>query len=207
MTLSVQFSSLLVMIGLGVWLGIAIDTYMRLLHKQGKKGIHWFVMDILFWLCQACGIFFILFQVNAGELRFYFFLALLCGFAMYQSLFKSFYVKRLEGFIQAILTLWRLFIGTLHLLLWRPIRMLVFFLLTILLGIGKGLLALAKTILFVVRWIVIHLFIYPILLGIKIIWRFLPKRFKLTCKNGYNRITQFRKDLTSIIKNGFFFWK
>jgi spore cortex biosynthesis protein YabQ len=207
MTLSVQFSSLLVMIGLGVWLGIAIDTYKRLLHKEGKKGINWFVMDILFWLCQAIGIFFILFQVNAGEMRFYFFIALLCGFAMYQSLFKSFYLKRLEGFLHALLTLWRLFIGTLNLLLWRPVYLLVLFLLTILLGIGKGLLTLVKAILFVVRWVVIYLSIYPILKIFKLIWGFLPKNFKFTCKNGYNRITQFLKRLINKVKKGFFFWK
>src|SRR5262245_25191931 len=96
MTLSTQFLSMLSMIGMGSLFGMMFDTYQRFLNRPKRN--HWIVFfnDLLFWIIQALLIFYILFLVNNGELRFYIFIAILCGFAAYQSLLKGTYLKLLE---------------------------------------------------------------------------------------------------------------
>ena len=100
MTITTQFLTMLAMIGMGGWLGMALDTYNRFLNRRERA--HWlvFVNDVLFWAVQALLVFYVLLLVSNGELRFYLFLALLCGYAAYQSLLRSLYVRVLEWLIQ-----------------------------------------------------------------------------------------------------------
>src|SRR3954465_1158702 len=107
MTLSTQFVTLLSMIGMGSLFGAMFDTYQRFLKRPKRKQWIVFFNDLLFWMIQAVIIFYTLFQVNNGELRFYIFLALLCGFAAYQSLFKGMYLSLLEMMIKTILAVSR----------------------------------------------------------------------------------------------------
>ncbi len=93
MTLSTQFLTMLSMIGMGSFFGVMFDTYQRFLDRPNRKSWIVFFNDLLFWVIQALIIFYILFLVNNGELRFYIFIALLCGFAAYQSLLKGIYLK------------------------------------------------------------------------------------------------------------------
>ncbi len=93
MTLSTQFLTMLSMIGMGSLFGAMLDTYQRFLKRPKRKSLIVFINDLFFWIIQALLIFYTLFQVNNGELRFYIFLALLCGFAAYQSLFKRLIFK------------------------------------------------------------------------------------------------------------------
>ena len=109
MTLSTQFITMLSMIGMGAFFGAALDTYNRFLQRRKRKSWLVFINDILFWLFQGLFIFFILFHVNQGELRFYIFLALLCGFAAYQSILKQLYLKCLEKLISIVIAVFRLF--------------------------------------------------------------------------------------------------
>ena len=78
MSLTTQLATMLAMIGMGSWLGAALDTYNRFLQRQDRT--HWIVLinDILFWIVQGLIIFYVLLLVNEGELRFYIFLSILC---------------------------------------------------------------------------------------------------------------------------------
>ena len=73
----------------GSLFGATLDTYNRFLNRNARKRWLVFLNDVLFWILQALFIFYILFSVNFGEVRFYIFIALLCGFAGYQALLKA----------------------------------------------------------------------------------------------------------------------
>ena len=75
MTLSTQFMTMLAMIGMGIFFGAGLDTYNRFLKRRKRKSWLVFINDVLFWILQGLFIFFILFRVNQGELRFYIFIA------------------------------------------------------------------------------------------------------------------------------------
>ena len=96
MSLDTQFITLISMIGMGISFGAAFDTYNHFL-VRGKRKL-WFVFlnDILFWCTQALLIFYVLYESNYGEWRFYILLALLCGYSAYQALFKNLYKKFLK---------------------------------------------------------------------------------------------------------------
>src|SRR5438309_5601434 len=121
MTLSTQFMTMLAMIGMGIFFGAGLDTYNRFLKRSKRKNWIVFINDILFWILQGLFIFFVLFRVNQGELRIYIFIALLCGFAAYQSLFKVIYLRWLEVLISFVISLLRFFVKTVYLLVYKPI--------------------------------------------------------------------------------------
>ena len=73
-----------------------ISTFLK---RQERKRWLVFIHDILFWIVQALSVFYVLLLVNEAELRIYVFLALLCGFAAYQSLLKALYMKLLNFLI------------------------------------------------------------------------------------------------------------
>ena len=73
-----------------------ISTFLK---RQERKRWLVFIHDILFWIVQALFVFYVLLLVNEAELRIYVFLALLCGFAAYQSLLKALYMKLLNFLI------------------------------------------------------------------------------------------------------------
>src|SRR6516165_4054961 len=116
MTLSTQFLTMLSMVGMGSAFGAMFDTYQRFLNRPQRKYWIVFVNDVLFWILQAILIFYTLFLVNNGELRFYIFVALLCGFAAYQSLFKRIYLRFLEILIYSVITICRFIKNTFQIL-------------------------------------------------------------------------------------------
>jgi spore cortex biosynthesis protein YabQ len=141
MSLTTQLATMLAMIGMGGWLGIALDTYNRFLQRQDRA--HWivFINDILFWIVQSLIIFYVLLFVNQGELRFYIFLAILCGYAAYQSLFRTIYLKVLEWLIWFATKLYQFFVQLCRYLIIRPIQFLFQMLLALMLLMWKLLLA------------------------------------------------------------------
>jgi spore cortex biosynthesis protein YabQ len=143
MSLSVQFYTMLAMFGMGSWVGAALDTYGRLLKRPARASWFVFLNDVAFWVVQGLIIFYILLVVNEGELRFYVFLALLCGFAAYQSLFQSFYKCLLERLISIALSTYKLFARIVTVLIINPIRYIIQLLLVFLLGLWKLLLVIA----------------------------------------------------------------
>ncbi|HEX6923159.1 MAG TPA: spore cortex biosynthesis protein YabQ, partial [Bacillales bacterium] len=75
MNLSVQFMTMAAMAVMGLWIGISVDTYGRFFYRGGRR--RWNVMqitgDLVFWLVQGLLVFFVLLNVNEGDVRIYVF--------------------------------------------------------------------------------------------------------------------------------------
>ncbi|MGA9225281.1 MAG: spore cortex biosynthesis protein YabQ [Mesobacillus sp.] len=190
MTLSTQFLTMLAMIGMGSLFGASLDTHNRFLKRSKRKSWIVFINDILFWLFQGLSIFYILFSVNMGELRFYIFLALLCGFAAYQSLFKKTYLKALERVIAITISVYVFFVKAFRLLIIRPLQFLAATVLSLLVLAGRGLYALVKWLLAVLLW-VLKLLWKPIQLLFLLFWKLLPKKIKKSVEKLYNKLAGF----------------
>src|SRR5690625_1760968 len=85
MTLDTQFLTMIFMVLGGLYLGIAKDTFRRFSPYWKNKRFINYAMEICFWLTQTFLLFYVLFRINGGELRFYVFLACLLGYAMFQA--------------------------------------------------------------------------------------------------------------------------
>ncbi|MBU8908439.1 spore cortex biosynthesis protein YabQ [Desertibacillus haloalkaliphilus] len=125
MSLTVQLSTMIAMSAMGVWLGAAIDTYGRF--AKQRRSFHWLVAvnDLLFWLIQGLLVFYVLLQVNQGEMRFYVLLALICGYAGYQALFRNYYQALLERLIRFAILTFRFIRSVIIVLFIRPIKWLL----------------------------------------------------------------------------------
>ncbi|QED45892.1 spore cortex biosynthesis protein YabQ [Cytobacillus dafuensis] len=187
MTLNIQFMTMLAMIGMGIVFGASLDTYNRFLKRTKRKSWLVFINDILFWIVQGLAIFYILFIVNRGELRFYIFVALLCGFAAYQSLFRRLYVRLLEIVISMIISIYRFLLKLFHYVIYRPVRGLIFAVISILLFLGKGLLALLNIIYKLILFLLKVIFL-PFKWIFLLLWKLLPKNLKKSVEKIYNRV-------------------
>ncbi|RXJ00919.1 spore cortex biosynthesis protein YabQ [Anaerobacillus alkaliphilus] len=128
MSLTVQLQTMLAMVAMGGWLGMAIDTYSRLI-----RGRHWnkwitVINDSLFWILQGLFVFYVLLQINEGEMRFYILLALLCGYSCYRALLYRVYMKVLEAVIQGIIKTYKFLKATLFILIINPTKEILKFL-------------------------------------------------------------------------------
>lgn len=186
MTLSTQFLTMLSMIGMGSLFGVMFDTYQRFLDRPNRKSWIVFFNDLLFWVIQALIIFYILFLVNNGELRFYIFVALLCGFAAYQSLFKGIYLRLLEFMINTVIAIFRFMRRAFQLLIYKPVIGIIQLIISIILLLGRGGVSLVKFILKVLLFIFKVLWV-PIEKIMMILWKLLPKGIKKNVEKLYNR--------------------
>ena len=130
---------MLSMIGMGALFGVMFDTYQRFLNRPKRNRLIVFVNDLLFWAIQALLIFYTLFLVNNGEIRFYIFIALLCGFAAYQSLLKRVYLRMLELLISAVIAIFQFLKKTFLLLIFKPVVNLIRFAIFTVILLGRGL--------------------------------------------------------------------
>ncbi len=206
MSLSTQFFTMLSMIGMGSLFGAMFDTYQRFLNRPKRK--HWIVFfnDLLFWVIQALIIFYTLFLVNNGEIRFYIFLALICGFAGYQSLFKGIYLRLLEAAIHISISVYQFFKRASHLLIYKPVVGLIHLVTIIVLSLGRGLFSLVKF-LFKVIWTILKN-IFVILQKILLLfWKLLPKGLKKSVEKLYNRTAGKFKTIGNIILKWINKWK
>jgi len=187
MTLSTQFLTMLSMVGMGTLFGAMFDTYQRFLNRPKRK--HWIVFfnDLLFWIIQAIIIFYSLFLVNNGELRFYIFIALVCGFAAYQSLFKGVYLWLLELLISIGISIYRFLKSTILLLIFKPVVGIARITIFMILLLGRGLFTLVKFIFKVLIFIVRYVILKPFQTLFLIIWKLLPKGIKKTVEKLYNK--------------------
>ncbi|MGA9290315.1 MAG: spore cortex biosynthesis protein YabQ [Anaerobacillus sp.] len=196
MTLTVQFYTMIAMVAMGVWLGIAMDTYSRFLHPGKSKSLWLYANDVVFWLLQGLLIFYVLYGVNEGELRFYVFLALLCGYAAYRSLFQPLYRRVLERMIIMITGLIHFVRNLFIYLVYRPVR----FILKVLLSLCMIVVSIGTTIF----WFIVKLFWVPIKWLLLLIWKLMPRSIREalikvagiadTIKNYiYNWLTKIRK--------------
>ncbi|MEH7354763.1 spore cortex biosynthesis protein YabQ [Neobacillus drentensis] len=186
MTLSTQFFTMLSMIGMGSLFGAMFDTYQRFLNRPKKKAWIVFINDLLFWIIQALLIFYTLFLVNNGELRFYIFIALVCGFAAYQSLFKGIYLRLLEMVIQFVIAIVKFLKKTFQLLIYKPVVGLIQFVITIGLVLGRGLFTLVKFV-FKVLLLLLKIILVPLKKIMLLFWKLLPKGIKKIVEKLYNR--------------------
>ncbi|OIJ14455.1 spore cortex biosynthesis protein YabQ [Anaerobacillus arseniciselenatis] len=167
MSLTVQLQTMLVMVAMGGWLGMAIDTYSRLI--RGRKWKQWITVinDSLFWIIQGLLVFYILLQINEGEMRFYILLALLCGYSCYRALLYRIYQNILEATIQAIIKTYKFCKAALFMLVINPTKGLLKLLYTVCMMILSFLI----TVIFFLLKVLYTPFIW---LG-RGIWRLLPK--------------------------------
>ncbi|AOH52814.1 spore cortex biosynthesis protein YabQ [Peribacillus muralis] len=186
MTLSIQFYTLLAMIGMGSGFGAALDTYSRFLKRSERKRWIVFIHDFLFWIIQGLLIFYVLFLVNEGELRFYLFLALFCGFAAYQALFKGVYQHFLEFLIRLVVKLTRFITNSVHMLIFLPIKWVLVSILAIAVGLGKFALALLKWAGKIVLFI-LNIFWKPIKWMLTFIWNLMPVFVTKNVGKFYNK--------------------
>jgi spore cortex biosynthesis protein YabQ len=198
MTLSTQFLTMLSMIGMGSLFGVMFDTYQRFLDRPNRKSWIVFFNDLLFWVIQALIIFYILFLVNNGELRFYIFVALLCGFAAYQSLFKGVYLRLLEFMIKTAIAIYRFIRRAFQLLIYKPVVGLIQLVISIIILIGRGLFSLVKFVLKVLLFI-LKIFWVPVVKIILILWKLLPKSIKKYVEKLYNRTAGFFMEIKNYL--------
>src|SRR5699024_4293439 len=100
MTLHVQLLTMIFMVLSGLYLGMALETFRRFSPLWRKNKFLVYFLEICFWLVQTLIIFYVLYRVNAGELRLYIFVACLLGFATYQALIASLYKRLLEQVVK-----------------------------------------------------------------------------------------------------------
>lgn len=171
MSLTVQLQTMLAMAAMGGWLGIAIDTYSRLIRGRKWNKLITVINDSLFWILQGLFIFFILLQINEGEMRFYILLALLCGYACYRTFFDKVYQRVMETTIRAIVKIFQFCRTALIVLVINPTKellKLLYLVCMIIIRISK-----------IVIFFLMMLFYTPIIWVGKGIWRILPnEKFK-----------------------------
>lgn len=206
MTLTTQFVTMLAMIGMGSVFGAALDTYNRFLQRTKRKSWLVFINDILFWVVQGLAIFYILYLVNKGELRFYIFIALLCGFAAYQSLFKVMYLRVLEISIRMAISIYRFFVKAITLLIYKPIQGLIMALIAIAVTLGKGLYSLLKVIIRVL-WFILKAAFLPVKWILLLLWKLLPKRIKKTVEKLYNKLAGYSHRIKNYVLKWTAKWK
>ncbi|MCK1986394.1 MULTISPECIES: spore cortex biosynthesis protein YabQ [Peribacillus] len=199
MTLTIQFYTLLAMIGMGSGFGAALDTYSRFLKRSERKRWIVFIHDFLFWIIQGLLIFYVLFLVNEGEFRLYLFLALLCGFSAYQALFKGFYQRFLEFLIILVIKLARFITNSVHMLIFVPIKWVIVSVIAIIFGIGKFVLAILKWVGKILLFI-LNIFWRPLKWILTYLWNLLPVFVTKNVGKFYNK----GKGILLKIKNSIF---
>ncbi|MFZ7943189.1 MULTISPECIES: spore cortex biosynthesis protein YabQ [Bacillaceae] len=206
MTLSTQFLTMLSMIGMGSLFGAMFDTYQRFLKRPKQKAWIVFLNDVLFWIIQALIIFYTLFLVNNGELRFYIFIALVCGFAAYQSLLKGMYLRFLEMLIHSVITTVKFLRRTFQLLIYKPVVGLIQLIVAILFALGRGLFTLVKFVLKVLL-LVVKIIVVPVKTILLLFWKLLPKGIKKTVEKLYNNTAGNFKKIRNYISKWLEKWK
>jgi len=107
------------MVGAGVYLGIAFETFSRLRLKKNYKLLT-ISQDLLFWIVQVAIIFLWLQYVNHGEMRVHVLLSLMCGYAMYKALLETFYKRILERVIRSVVYIYRTIVKAVQIFIIRP---------------------------------------------------------------------------------------
>jgi spore cortex biosynthesis protein YabQ len=170
MTLTAQFYTIISMIGMGSYLGAALDTYQFFLNRPKRNRWMVFLNDLLFWIVQALLVFYVLFYVNKGELRLYVFLAILCGLAAYQSLLKHLYVRLLKQTVHLVIQIYRFMVRLIQVFVVKPVLFLFHFLVMTLWAVWKWFVALMR-----ICWTIIWV---PSRWVGQLIWRMMPKNVK-----------------------------
>lgn len=192
MTLDVQFMTMVTMILCGIYLGIAQETFRRFQPNWKSNRFLLYFMEIAFWLSQVTLIFYVLYLVNAGELRVYVLLALFLGVSAYQVLVAPVYKHVLEIGIRMATAVYRFLKQVVQTLVIAPIKFIVQLLVTIVIFLFQLMISvlsfLAKIFFTPLKWI---------FLGI---YRMLPKKIQ----HFLHKTAGFYSTIKNICKKG---WK
>lgn len=202
MSLTVQLYTMLSMIGMGAWTGAALDTYQRFLKRPKRKRVLVFFYDLLFWFVQALLIFYVLLLVNEATIRIYVFVALLCGFATYQSMFKRLYLLVLETGIKITIRVYRISVSITKLLIVNPVLFLVSCIVAISVFLFRACRSLLRVLLtFLIQFVkvVLKIFFVPIRLIGLVVWKVLPNRVKIFVKSLAGLLLKVEKFKVKII--------
>ncbi|MGD7050923.1 spore cortex biosynthesis protein YabQ [Rossellomorea marisflavi] len=196
MTLTTQFYTMLSMIGMGALFGASLDTYHRFLNRSQRKRWFVFINDVMFWVLQALAMFYILFVVNFGEIRVYIFVALLCGFAAYQALFKTLYTNLLEKLILFTISFYRFLVKMGQKLIYSPVKWIIFMILAVVLWILKTVYAVIRFV-FRTAWRIVYgvlkVALAPIWWIFRTIWKLLPNHLTKRVDKLYNKMAGIMK--------------
>ncbi len=187
MTLQTQFVTMLVMVASGLYVGFATTTYRRLIFIWRHKLVVRYGFEIFYWIMQVSLLFYILYRMNAGEVRLLFGLACLLGYSMYVVLCSFWYEKVLEQIIRIVKSIVRWTSQAVYQLVIRPIYSLGRLLFLILLSICR----------FIIK--ILYIIVSPF---IKLLKKYLPKRIlniisKLPtfCSTIVNKLKSYRKKI------------
>lgn len=197
MTLTTQAYTMLAMIGMGSFLGASLDTYRHFLNRQQLMKWVVFVNDLVFWIVQALLVFYVLLLVNEGVLRFYIFLAILCGFAAYQSLFRTFYLKTLFFCIRIVTMIYQFIKKAIQLFIFKPITIIVGLIATIIAGLFAFLWRVLKGTSQVI-WKLCKILLSPLLWLMKQLWRRLPAPFRVKSKKILRKVEGFSESVKKL---------
>ncbi|MBE6183228.1 spore cortex biosynthesis protein YabQ [Heyndrickxia ginsengihumi] len=184
MSLTTQFYTMLAMIAMGSFFGGTLDTYNRFLKRKKRKRWIVFIHDLFFWIFQGLVLFYVLFMINFGEVRFYIFVAILCGFAAYQALMREIYLKLLESFIFIIKTMIHFLANLVRTLIYQPIKGLILLFISLLTGSVKLLYTIVKTVMKMLIW-VIKIIFKPLLWLFAALSYLMPKGMKRWIENVF----------------------
>lgn len=170
MTLDVQFLTIIIMTISGFYLGIARDTFLRFSPSWSHHKLLVYLLEVCFWVSQTVILFFVLYLVNAGELRFYVFAACLLGFSMYQVMAANLYKKLLERFISVVISIYQMCKKMVQVLLITPVRWIIITCISIILFIWQ--------LVYKIILILIKIVYWPIKLISTFIFRLLPESYQ-----------------------------
>ncbi|MFC4403585.1 spore cortex biosynthesis protein YabQ [Gracilibacillus xinjiangensis] len=170
MTLETQFATMFTMIAFGVYMGVAYVTFKRFELWWANHVVLRYFFELFFWIVQAIVLFYVLYVLNEGIVRFYVFIALLCGYAMFKAIFEPLYRKLLEGILHYLSRFIRFWVRCIQVLIVNPIIWVVSM---ILLTLYKALLFLLKIFRFLLMTI-----LYPFRYIFKSIFRLVPENRK-----------------------------
>src|SRR5699024_4517614 len=88
------------------YLGTAHESFLWFSIPLRQLTLLMYTLEISFLLIQTLVLFYLLFLVNNGELRFYVFLAVLLGYAAYQALAAPLFKRILERMIYLVKAVW-----------------------------------------------------------------------------------------------------
>lgn len=162
MTLHTQFITMIAMVISGIYLGFATETFRRIEVKWQARTIARYILEVLYWVVQTGLLFYILYQMNQGEMRFVFVLACLLGYSMYIVLCKQWYVRLLETILHIIKTVISWTINCIDNLIIQPIIWLMQMSIQFIKFVYKILIK------------ILYLIIYPLLFLMK---KYLPESF------------------------------
>ncbi|TXC85014.1 spore cortex biosynthesis protein YabQ [Metabacillus litoralis] len=206
MSLTTQFYTMLAMFGMGSWVGAALDTYGRFLKRPLRARWVVFINDFLFWIMQGLILFYLLLLVNEGELRVYIFLAVLCGYAAYQSLLKTIYLRILDRLIQTSISIYSLVINIGQAIIIKPILLLFQVTITILLGILKFLWSLTKWA-FQILYSFVKIILAPVWLILRVIWNIIPSGIRNYIIKNINKLAGINKKVKNITNTINIWWQ